>query len=187
MSSHATTSLVEPGQRTHAFKLTRVRACFRRFSCSFSATRLADCTERDDSALGISDDISADSPAGAVPALRFAETRGVIGSFRPARAVASGSVHVAPPNAGGCSRVTLGRLPSRQGAGATGGSVRGGTSTVSSPDRPTPDGPMRPAYASLAAEAGAPGRLAPAGKPATAGRLPGTACFHSVDDPHFWQ
>src|SRR6266404_5047446 len=81
MSSHATTSWGEPGRRTHAFKLTRVRACFRRFSCSFSETRLADCAALDDSALGISDGISADSPAGAIPALRFAEAREVTWPF----------------------------------------------------------------------------------------------------------
>src|SRR5260221_711834 len=42
MSSQTTTSSAEPARRTQALKLTRMRACFRRFSCSFVATPAAD-------------------------------------------------------------------------------------------------------------------------------------------------
>src|SRR5579864_4744181 len=37
MSSQTTTSSAMPGRRTQAWKVTRVRACFRRFSRSFVA------------------------------------------------------------------------------------------------------------------------------------------------------
>src|SRR5260221_12806254 len=111
-SSHANTSSGKPGRRTQAFNLTRVRAYFRRFSCSFTETRVPGGGELDDSAIGT----SADSLAGAMPALRFAAAR-VIGSSGASGG--SGCVHAAPANVGDRSAAPLGRWPSRHEAGAT--------------------------------------------------------------------
>ncbi len=184
-SSHATTSSGKPGRRTQAFKLMRVRACLRRFSCSFTEMRVPGGGELDDSAVGTSDG----SLAGAMPALRFPAARviGSSGASGGSGCVHAAFVHAAPANVGDRSAAPLGRWPSRHEAGATGGSARDDKSGASSPDGPSPDGPacspgtFLGGGVSVAAKAGAPGR------PTLAGRLSATGCLHSVDDPHFWQ
>src|ERR1700730_13692322 len=135
MSSHATTSSGNPGRRTQAFKVTRVRPCFRRFSCSFTAAaRASGAVAAGDFAFGT----PAGSLGGVVSAFRSGAA-GAIGSS--VGTVSSGFVQAAPPNADGRSAATLGRLPSRHDPGASGGSERTDKSSVSSPDL-TPNGTM---------------------------------------------
>src|ERR1700736_5944318 len=116
MSSQATISSSEFGRRTQALKLTFMRACFRRFSCSFVATPAVD-----DAAAGASFVASSAAGAGGVTGARVAAGAGLCDS-----------IHAGPANADRSAA-----------AGASG---------------PPPDG-----------------------------TLPGTGCFQSVDDPHFWQ
>src|SRR6266478_5257339 len=102
MSSHVTMSSCKFGRRTQALKLTRVRACFRRFSRSFVATPAPD-----DAAAG------ACAPSGvngcAVTGSNVVEGAGV-----------GVSIQAAPANADVFSCAAPCRSAARHGCGASG-------------------------------------------------------------------
>src|SRR6266849_8881975 len=100
MSSHATISSAEPARRTQALKFTRVRACFRRLSRSFTARRAPDTAALGAATVGV----SAGSVAGKMPALRSTKALGAIGSIMVAGAIgssASACIHAGPANEDG--------------------------------------------------------------------------------------